>query len=215
MRTLARLFILGMVVGLGMVIGAIHAGAAEEAPIGKAGGKTHLRIADPASLSGARAEEVYRSIRTRLQADYAESGDPIASAYQNWRRYNVAPYRSKAHGSQFVNNYTNEAGRAYGRFEQSGKLPAGSLVVKDSFIVTEAGEIKTGSLFLMEKMPAGYRPADGDWRYMEIDPAGNVVGLSGSPTAGAIAFCADCHNRARGRDHLFFMPESVRIEVAD
>lgn len=38
---------------------------------------------------------------------------------------------------------------------------------------------------------------------MEIGPAGSVVDLSGSPTEDAVAFCADCHNRARGRDHLF------------
>jgi len=55
-------------------------------------------------------------------------------------------------------DYT-ESGRSCGRFERSGQLPAGALVVKDSFIVADGGEIKTGSLLLMEKMPTGYRPA--------------------------------------------------------
>ncbi len=56
MQTLPRLFIVGLAIGLGMVMGAIHAEAAEEeAPMGKAGGKTHLRIADRASYRRARS----------------------------------------------------------------------------------------------------------------------------------------------------------------
>ena len=65
---------------------------------------SHLTIADPATLSGRRAESVYQVIRGALSENYTRSGDPAAAAYQNWRRYNSAPYRSRAHGERFLNN---------------------------------------------------------------------------------------------------------------
>ncbi len=198
-----------LVLALGLLLSGAPA-LSGDAAADEAGGKTHLMIEDPASLSGERAEGVYRSIRYQLSADYAESGDPVAIQYQRWRRYNTSPYRSRAHGNQFVNNYVNDTGAAYGAFEEVGVLPAGTMVAKDSFIVTEAGEIKTGSLFLMEKMPPGFAPEDGDWRYMEIAHDGSVVGLSGSRTANAVVFCATCHNKAAKYDRLFFMPKAVR-----
>ncbi len=40
---------------------------------------------------GARAESVYQAIRARISKNYAVSGDPVVTAYQNWRRYNTVP----------------------------------------------------------------------------------------------------------------------------
>ena len=46
------------------------------------------------------------------------------AAYQGGTRYNRAPYRDVAHGRRFLNNYANEKARAYGRFENAGRLGA-------------------------------------------------------------------------------------------
>ena len=40
---------------------------------------THMMIVDPASLSDARAEAVYQSIKDTLRRQYMKSGDPVLS----------------------------------------------------------------------------------------------------------------------------------------
>ena len=184
--------------------------------VGSAGAKgaesqSHMVIADPATLSGARAESVYRSIRSILGQRYLESGDPVAGAYQNWKRYNAAPYRSSLHGELFVNNYANPLAKRYGRFEKLGRLPPGAIVIKDSFTVTERGEVMTGPLFLMEKKEAGFNKASNDWLYMTIRADGSIEGLTGGQGAENVEFCAACHNKApAGQDNLYFLPEEIR-----
>ena len=174
--------------------------------------KSHLTIANPASLSGPRAEEIYQAIRDRLGDDYAQSGDPIASQYAAWKRYNKTPYRSNSHGERFVNNYANDMAGDYIKYEKLDRLPSGAMIVKDSFTVTDRGAILTGPFFLMEKMEAGFNARDGDWRFMMIRPNGTVAGLSGGVNSRNVEFCAECHNAApASHDRLFFMPENVRL----
>lgn len=172
---------------------------------------SHLMIADPANLSAERANSVYLSIRENMRQHYAASGDPVTGAYQTWRRYNTVPYRSALHGALFVNNYANPAASRYGHYEHLGSLPAGSIVVKDSFAVTETGEVMTGPLFLMEKREAGFNAASNDWLYMLIEPSGTVTGITKGKNAAAVRFCAECHNKAPGsHDNLYFLPEEIR-----
>lgn len=172
----------------------------------------HLTIADPASLSGARAEGVYQAIRARIRENYALSGDPVVMAYQNWRRYNKVPYRSPNHGERFVNNYANDQAGRYRLFEKLGSLPQGAVVIKDSFTVTRRGQVMTGPFFLMEKLAPGARPETGDWLFMMIRPDGALMGITGGQGTANVAFCAACHNKApAGQDHLYFLPEEFRV----
>lgn len=172
----------------------------------------HLRIADPASLSGVRAEGVYQAIRDAMRRDYALSSDPVTLAYQGWQRFSVQPYRSAVHGERFVNNYANEAARRYGLFEKAGQMPAGAILAKDSFAVTATGAVMTGPLFMMEKKPKGFDPNTGDWLFMMIRPNGTLVGEMWDRNSASVAFCVKCHNTAPPQqDHLFFMPGDVRV----
>lgn len=172
---------------------------------------THPNVPFPAELSGVRAESVYQAVKSQLSENYARSSDPVAVAYQSWKRFNKTPYRSPNHGERFVNHYANEAAEAYGKFENVGKLPVGSIVVKDSFVVTEAGELRTGPLFLMEKMGPDFRSEAGNWRFMMIRADGNVFGMTGGTGSENVKFCGECHAKA-GPEHeyLFFMPEDAR-----
>jgi hypothetical protein len=154
-----------------------------------------MMLANPANMSGARAETVYLAIRQNMRAHYLASGDPASGANQTWRRYNKTPYRSVPHGALLVNYYTNAAAAGYGEYENLRSLPAGSVVVKDSFIVTEGGEVMTGPLFLMEKREPGFNAASNDWLYMTIQPTGEVSGISNGKNSAAVKFCADCHNK--------------------
>ena len=172
----------------------------------------HPKIAAPASLSGARAEAVYQAIRDQIRTNYAASGDPVTLGYQSWKRYNKTPYRSGPHGERFVNHYANDKAADYGKFENLEPLPAGSIIIKDSFAVTRHGAVMTGPLFMMEKMKPGFASAGGNWRYLMLRPNGSLVGMTGGADAGKVRFCADCHKGA-GTEHdfLFFMPKQARI----
>lgn len=173
--------------------------------------KAHYRVERPADLSGQAAEEVYGRIFDAMVDGYRLSGDPVAAAFRKWRRFSTAPYRSGTHGQRFVNNYGNGAAAAYGDFEAAGSMPVGAILAKDSFAVTAEGDIFTGPLFLMEKMPAGFSAEARDWRYSMIMPDGSLYGVSGGAGSERVEFCVTCHKTAGdAQDHLFFLPEDVR-----
>lgn len=98
----------------------------------------HPKVANPATLSGARAESVYEAIRIQMRRRYIQGGDPVALAYQGWRRFNRASYRSQNHGERFVNYYGNDKAAGYARYERLAPLPPGAIIIKDSFTVRTA-----------------------------------------------------------------------------
>ncbi len=177
--------------------------------------RRHFRLRHPAELAPAEAERIYRIVRGALAGGYAGSGAAVARDYPRWRRYNSAPYLSSSHGNHYLNNYGNAAASAYGRFEKAGRLPVGAVIAKDSFSVTETGGILLGPLFVMEKMPAGFNPASGDWRYSLIQPDGTLLGRTNGEGAERVAYCVACHLAAERHDHLYFVPEAYRARPPD
>jgi hypothetical protein len=171
----------------------------------------HFSVGNPAELSDADAENIYRRLAGPLKKGYRLSNHPVARAYRSWSRFNTAPYRSETHGERFVNNYANGMGRAYGSFEEAGDLPVGSVVAKDSFAVTAAGDVTAGPLFIMEKMPQGFNEKSRDWRYTMIMPDGSVFGVTNGADSQKVQFCITCHQRAGAEnDHLYFLPDAYR-----
>ncbi len=176
----------------------------------------HFRVPDAATLSDADALAIYRRILPEMVEGYALSQIAPAGRYAEWRRYNKAPYRSAQHGDRFVSNYANEVGAAYGRYEAAGTLPVGSIIAKDSFTVTENGEVFSGAFFLMEKMPPGFNPEGRDWRYTMIMPDGSLFGETKGEGDERVRFCVTCHQAAGdARDHLFFLPSEQRIGASE
>ena len=174
----------------------------------------HFRVERPASLEPADAMVIYERILDDMVAAYAISEDPAARNYRKWRRYNRAPYRSATHGERFVNNYANGIARDYGKFGGVGELPVGSILAKDSFAVTAQGDVFTGPLFLMEKMPKGFDPEGRDWRYSMILPDGSYFGITKGDNSARVEFCGTCHKIAGDdNDHLFFVPEDYRMRA--
>jgi hypothetical protein len=208
-------FVAAVKVAVTMVIGAI-AILPIRGPVAQEKGLAagHPRVVNPANLSGARAESVYQAIRDAMRRQYGHSSDPVTLAYQGWRRYTTAPYRSAVHGERFLNNYANNVAKRYELYEKVGQMPPGAIIAKDSFTVTAGGVVATGPLFLMEKKPKGFDPKTGDWLYMMIRPDGTPLGDAWDRNTDSVAFCAKCHNTAPpGQDHLFFMPKEVRIQT--
>ncbi len=172
----------------------------------------HFRVERPADLADADALTIYDRIRGDMVAVYRRSGNPHAEVYHTWRRYNGTPYLSATHGNRYVNNYANPRAKAYGKAEKAGTFPAGSVLAKDSFEVSDRGDVITGPLSLMEKMPPGFNAASRDWRYTMIMPDGSLFGTTNGERSERVEFCADCHLAAGDeQDHLFFVPERYRM----
>jgi hypothetical protein len=168
----------------------------------------HFRVPNPARLSDADALSIYDRIRDDMVAAYRLSRDPSAMRFEKWRRYNHAPYLSATHGDRYINNYANSEAKTYGQ-RGTGPMPAGAVLAKDSFTVTRQGDVFTGPLFLMEKMPPGFSAATRDWRYTMIMPDGSLFGTTNGEGSERVEFCATCH--ATAADHLFFVPEKYRV----
>lgn len=197
---------------LGWTVGGNAGPAAGQERIDPQRPSRHFRVERPAGLSGADALVIYTRILDDMVAGYRMSGLPHARSYRRWRRFNTVPYRSAQHGERYVNNYANDVAEAYGRFERAGEMPVGSVLVKDSFAVTSRGDVFSGPLFAMEKMPRGFDPGGGDWRYTMVMPDGSLFGTTKGVGAERVAFCAACHNVAgTEHDRLFFVPEAYRV----
>lgn len=167
-----------------------------------------------AEISSNEAQAAYLCIRGEMGSDYAKAGIAAVANYQQWANLALAPYQSATHGGRYVNNYANGIGaETYGRYEKVGKMPAGSVLAKDSFVVNPDGRVAIGPLFIMEKLAAGTNADTHDWRYAMIMPNGAVLGTTGGKDAANVAFCAECHATvADDQDSLFFLPEDVRAK---
>ena len=172
--------------------------------------RRHFRLKHPQALDIERAGAIYELVADALAKGYARSGLTVIEGYRSWPRYNASPYLSSTHGNHYLNNYVNEAGSAYGRFEAAGTLAPGTVIAKDSFSVTGNGGILLGPLFVMEKMPAGFNPVTGDWKYMEIKPDGELIGQTNGPGAERVDYCIGCHLAVEAQDHLYFVPPAFR-----
>jgi len=172
----------------------------------------HFRVERPAGLSGADALTIYNRILDDMVAGYRLSGLDYVDRYRTWRRYNTVPYRSAQHGERYVNNFANDAGDDYRHFEASGEMPAGAILVKDSFAVTKRGDVFSGPLFVMEKMSTGFNLASRDWRYVMVMPDGSLFGETGGVNSQNVDFCIGCHAMRQQYDHLFFLPEEFRLK---
>ena len=103
-----------------------------------------------------------------MTAAYAKAGYDAADGYTRWPRFNTVPYPSATHGGRLVNNYASPVGAdAYGRYEDVGEMPVGSVLAKDSFtvdgnVVTATGVIGLQSLGLGDEPGTGAGTIDGE-----------------------------------------------------
>jgi hypothetical protein len=173
-------------------------------PCGPCGGAPQI------ALTTGEAKAAYDCIVTEMKAAYAKSGLNVAVVYPKWKRYSKVAYQSSTHGGRFVQNYANAAGKAYGKYEKSGKMRNGTYLAKDSFTVSKKGQIGVGPLFIMRKMPKGWNKATLDWKYSMVMPNGSYFGETKGANSAKLKFCGDCHNAAAEQDGMFFLPTEFR-----
>lgn len=158
------------------------------------------------------ARQAYGCAIRAMRQGYAQAENKNAKVYGDWSLFSTAPYLSKGHSKRYVSNYANKMAAAYySKYEQSGSYPVGSALAKDSFAVTGEGRVVFGALSLMEKMPTGFNPKVGDWRFTLILPDGRVFGATGSDDAYTVKFCQGCHIKAGAKhDYVYYPTEDYR-----
>lgn len=150
----------------------------------------------------------------RAAHTYEKANVDLVRGYREWRTFSSSPYQSATHGNRYVTNRANAKGASsYGKFENVGKMPVGSVLAKDSFVANPDGTTALGPLFVMQKMEAGFSAESDDWMYMMIMPAGSVFGATKGVGAQNVKFCAECHSAMKEQqDSLFFLPEQFRVK---
>lgn len=170
----------------------------------------HFVTMNAADTPTETAEKYYQSLLPDMRERYARSDDPAGKAYQDWQRFNTAPYRSETHGERYVNNYGNDLASEYNLVRQGRAMPVGAILAKDAFAITTDGAVYAQSLFLMEKLEKGRSPTTADWRYVMITPSGETYGDTLGENPDKVVFCHDCHRLVAESDYLFHIPEAFR-----
>jgi hypothetical protein len=168
----------------------------------------HITIEQPGRLTPEAARDVYRKLAPQMADGYAQARLALIRDYQDWRRYNTAPYLSATHGNRYVNNYANHLATNYERVgEIAGlKMPSGTVLAKDSFSLTDDGKVFPAPLFVMEKLEPNASPQTGDWRYVSILPDGSIFADSHGARHEQANFCHECHIAVADADYLYFVP---------
>ena len=157
--------------------------AKAECSVGKAGDE----------LSLAEANTAYACIAESLHAGYKKgkkrwvNADHVAN-YRSWTQASTVPANPQMHGDRFLMTWVNSTGAAeYLKYAENPSIPVGTVLAKESFSVTDAGKVKKGPLFLMEKVAAGTSPKTDDWFYSMVSPKGVPQAIN------VFTACAECH----------------------
>ena len=171
----------------------------------------HIAVENPADLSQDEANRIYDTLKQALADGYAPAKMKLIENYQDWKRYNSAPYLSATHGQRFVNSYANDLGGNYGRLKPGETYPAGTVFAKDTITVTDEGKNFPGAMFVMEKLPAGKSPDTADWRYVMVIPDGSIFGDTVGDEPELVEYCHACHEAKADDDYVFYVPEEYRV----
>ena len=149
---------------------------------------------DGNDLTFEEAQVVYDCIAADLHAGYMK-GDKkwipaeFVADYRDWTMANTLPANPGTHGGRFLLTRINDIGAAeYLKFaEENVNIPAGTVIAKESFAVTESGKVQKGPLFIMQKVAAGVSPETDDWYYMMVAPNGAPMAVP------VVTACSECH----------------------
>lgn len=121
--------------------------------------------------------------------------------FSGWRsltKISKTPFASKGHKGAMVAVYVTAAAAEQYRKLQ-GTYAEGTQVVK-----THLKSGKVQKLLVMQKMPAGYDPDNGDWFYGVYSPDGKK-----QMAGGKLKMCVSCHDaQGSDTDYVIGVPKS-------
>ncbi len=194
-----------------LVVCVVAGGLAAPANAQSAGPEAHITIENAADLSKQEAVQIYQTLMDRMRSGYEAAHLDFILNYQDWPKFNDAPYISATHGQRYVNSYANKMAHNYGTLSDGEPLLAGSVLAKDSITVTDEGHVFPGALFIMEKLPIGTHPQTADWRYVMVMPDGSLFGDTVGSRSQEMFYCHECHESVASRDYTFFVPSEYRV----
>lgn len=126
--------------------------------------------------------------------------------YRNWTPASTLPANPGVHGERYLMTWVSPGGAGeYLKFAEEGvKIPAGTVIAKESFTVGKNGVAKPGPLFIMQKVAEGKSPKTADWYYMMVSPKGVPQGVN------VYAACNECHSIYSETDQVAYPEEEVR-----
>ena len=159
------------------------------------------------------AQSVWECLKDDLYANYNKGNKRWIPAefvkdYRDWELASTLPADPGFHGGRYLLTFVNETGYdEYTRFADDGStdMPAGSVIAKESFSITDKGKVKPGPLFLMQRVAEGKSPKTDDWYYMMVMP-------NGAPAAvNVYSACSDCHIGFAHQGNLGYPVPEARV----
>lgn len=165
-------------------------------------------------LTGDEAQAVYECLADDMHAGYKQGNKrwipaEIVNDYRSWGAASKFPAAPGFHGERFLMTYVNDIGfDAYTDYkDEDVNIPAGTVIVKESFSVSDSGKVSVGPLFIMQKAEAGTDSRSDDWLYMMTSASGVPQGVN------VYAACVACHQDNFGfQGGLGYPVEEARIE---
>jgi len=180
-------------------------GAAAEAACEAGKPRAEMSYQDAQALYDCLAGPMYEAYN---QNDKRWIPAEIVRDYRSWDKANTLPADPGFHGERYLITYVNATGYdAYTEFrDENVEIPAGTVIAKESFQVSEDGRATAGPLFLMQKTEPGASPDTLDWYYMMVMP-------NGAPAAiNVYSACSACHMENFGaQGGLGYPVEEVRV----
>lgn len=159
-------------------------------------------------LTPEEALGVYECIQESLVTGYQKGNKrwvpkEIVADYRNWVLASKFPAAPGFHGGRFLMTYVNPTGAdTYMEYkEEDVVVPAGTIMAKESFNVTDKGKVQKGPLFIMQKVETGKSPKTGDWYYMMVAPSGAPLAVN------VYTACSECHLENYGHQGGLGYPE--------
>ncbi|MEQ8603522.1 MAG: cytochrome P460 family protein [Marivibrio sp.] len=148
-----------------------------------------------AEMSYEDAQAVWECLKDDLYAGYNAGPKrwipkAFVEDYRDWGLASTLPADPGFHSGRYLLTYVNETGfDAYTEFAEGDDVtvPAGTVIAKESFTVTEDGAARKGPLFFMQKVEAGVSPETDDWYYMMVAPGGQPMAIN------VYTACSQCH----------------------
>lgn len=159
------------------------------------------------------AKAIYDCLKDDLYSGYQQGtkgwiSPKVIADYRNWTPANTMPANPGFHSNRYLNTWVNDVGaEQYLKYNDvDNKMPAGTIIAKETFDVQADGKATPGPLFFMEKVAAGVSPETNDWYYY-------FVSEKGVPQAvDVMSACNACHmENYPGSDGLGYPVEEVRI----